>query len=81
MANSKQDHRPRAYNPEERAVIDVHKATYLKATSPAERKVIAQHVLVDIFNHWSERGIIVNNVDITIRTKVCAIGTDHIWGN
>ena len=74
MVNSRGDHRQRAYNTEERAVIDVHKATYLQATSPAERKQIAKEILADLFNHWSQKGILFTEVDITIRTKVFLIG-------
>ena len=74
MVNSRGDHRQRAYNTEERAVIDVHKATYLQATSPAERKQIAKEILADLFNHWSQKGILLEDVDISIRTKVFLIG-------
>lgn len=73
MVNSRGDHRQRAYNTEERAVIDVHKVTYLQATSPAERKQIAKEILADLFNHWSQKGILFTEVDITIRTKVFII--------
>jgi hypothetical protein len=65
--------RQRAYNTEERAVIDVHKVAYLQATSPAERKQIAQEILADLFNHWSQKGLLFTEVDITIRTKVSLI--------
>jgi len=74
MVNSRGDHRQRAYNTEERAVIDVHKATYLQATSLAERKQIAKVILADLFNHWSQKGILLEDVDISIRTKVFLIG-------
>jgi hypothetical protein len=73
MVNSRGDHRQRVYNTEERAVIDVHKATYLQATSPAERKQIAKEILADLFNHWSQKGILLEDVDISIRTKVFLI--------
>jgi hypothetical protein len=73
MVNSRGDHRQRAYNTKERAVIDVHKATYLQATSPAERKQIAKEILADLFNHWSQKGILFEDVDISIRTKVFLI--------
>ena len=74
MVNSRGDHQQCAYNTEERAVIDVHKATYLQATSPAERKQIAKEILADLFNHWSQKGILLEDVDISIRTKVFLIG-------
>ena len=54
-------------------MIDVHKPTYLQATSPAERKQIAKEILADLFNHWSQKGILLTEVDITIRTKVFLI--------
>jgi len=55
-------------------VIDVHKVTYLQVTSPAERKQIAKQILADLFNHWSQKGILFSEVDVTIRTKVFLIG-------
>lgn len=70
--NSGRD-RARAYNTEERAIIDVRKAAYLQATSPPERKLIAQEVLADLFTHWSEKGLVCTSVERAIRTKVFVI--------
>ena len=76
--NSRGDYRQRAYNTKEHAVINVHKVGYLQATSPAERKQIAQEILANLFNHWSQKGLLFTEVDITIRTKVflISIGID-----
>ena len=73
MVNSSGDHWQHAYNTKEHAVINVHKVTYLQATSLAERKQIAKEVLADLFNHWSQKGLLFTEVDMTIRTKVFLI--------
>jgi hypothetical protein len=72
------DRRQALYNAEERAVIDAHKDDYLKATSPPERKTIAQNLLADIFNHWTEKGIDLSNR--TERQQVCWIGIGTYLG-
>jgi len=60
-------------------VIDVHKATYLQATSPAERKQITQEILADLFNHWSQTGILFSEVDVTIKTKALVAWIQNNW--
>ena len=78
IMNSRGDYQQHAYNTEEHAVINVHKVAYLQVTSPAERKQIAQENLANLFNHWSQKGLLFTEVDITIRTKVflISIGID-----
>ena len=68
------ERRQRLYSSEERAVIDVHKAEYLKTTSAKERQQLAQaKILPAIFNFWIKiKGIKI--VDVTPRTKVCPVG-------
>jgi hypothetical protein len=72
------DRRQALYNSEERAVIDAHKDHYLKATSPPERKKIAQEVLADLFNHWTEKDVdLTNRIE---RQQVCRIGIGSYLG-
>ncbi len=69
------DRRQPLYGTDERAVIDIHKAQYLKASSPAERKQIAKNVLAALFNHWSEKGINITDHDDRTKVFAFAIGT------
>lgn len=49
------------YTAEERAVFNPYKTQYLAATSPGERKRIAQHhILPSIFNYWNKTGIVID---------------------
>lgn len=57
-------------------MIDVYKPTYLTGTSAEERRTVAKHVLVDLFNYWREMGLQFTPVEISIRTKVFVIDTD-----
>jgi hypothetical protein len=77
MANFMGNQRKRAYNTEEREIIDVYKPTYLKAATAGERKGIAQQVLVDIFNYWSKKGLQFTSIEVNIKTKVCGSGTSR----
>ncbi|KAF8814631.1 hypothetical protein BYT27DRAFT_7249670 [Phlegmacium glaucopus] len=62
----------RIYNAQERAVIDVFKAQYLEATSPAGRKTIAQvHIFLALFNHWIGVGQVVDDKEMKLWTVAC----------
>ena len=75
MVNIQGDQCQCAYNTEEHAVINVHKASYLEMTSAGDRKTVTQKVLVDIFNHWYEKEMIFTDIETTIRTKVCEVSS------
>jgi hypothetical protein len=63
--------RPRVYDIEERKVIDVYKADYMKTTSPGERRSMAQGLIFPkLFTYWSENGITLTQEEIDIRTDV-----------
>ena len=74
MVNIQDDQCQHAYNLAKCAVIDVHKAIYLQAESPADCKKIMQQVLVDIFNNWLKEGVSFTDLDLSIRTKVFVFG-------
>ncbi|KAF8801933.1 hypothetical protein BYT27DRAFT_7113986 [Phlegmacium glaucopus] len=70
----------RIYNAQERAVIDVFKAQYLEATSPAERKMIAQvHILPALFNHWISVGQVVGDKEMKLRTVELISWLRNVW--
>jgi hypothetical protein len=51
------DHLEPVYNKDERICIDPHKTEYLKATSPAARKIIVQaKILPSLFEYWARIG-------------------------
>jgi hypothetical protein len=61
----------RVYNEQERAAIDPFKADYLKATTPAGRKIIAQvHIFPALFNHWANDGVDLNDNEMKTRSDV-----------
>ena len=61
-------HRKPVYTATERAILDPHKEDYQRASTVAERKIIAQEVLASIFNYWSAQGVDLH--DKEERTKV-----------
>lgn len=67
----------RVYNSQERSAIDPFKSDYLKATTPAGRKLIAQvHIFPALFNHWASVGIDLNDDEMKTRSDVSLI---HIY--
>jgi hypothetical protein len=63
--------RPRVYNQQERDVIDPFKADYMKTTTPAERKTLAQgHIFPALFTYWSSIGRDLSPAQIDIRSEV-----------
>lgn len=63
--------RPRVYNDEERKVIDPFKEEYMKTTSPAERKALAQGLIFPaLFTYWSSIGVDLNTEEFDIRMEV-----------
>lgn len=58
---AKADRHGSLYTREERAIIDPYKTQYIQATSPGERKRIAQHhILPKIFTYWQGKGIVID---------------------
>jgi hypothetical protein len=63
--------RRRAYNEDERLVINKFKEDYMKSTSPAERKTIAQvKIFPAIFEYWSSIGVDLNPAEQDKRSQV-----------
>jgi hypothetical protein len=72
-------HNHRMYNAEERAVIDPFKSEYLNATTPAERKSIAQlQIFLKLFNHWHDNGEKFSEDEMKKRSGVSE--TFNFWG-
>lgn len=66
--------RKKVYNDDERKVIDPFKDDYMKATTPAERKSIAQNLIFPaLFSHWSEIGLDLNPEEENTRSDVSSI--------
>jgi len=70
--------RQRVYGPDEHGVIDVHKEDYIKAPSAEQRKQIAQQVLADLFNHWSQQGIHITDRETRTKVSWIGIGSDAV---
>jgi len=49
--------RKAVYTAAERAILDPYKEEYQRASTVSERKLVAQDVLVEIFNYWSDQGV------------------------
>jgi hypothetical protein len=63
--------RDSVYSDEEQKVINKHKDKYLSATSPSQRKSIAQlEMFPDLFNYWKAKGIIYDKMDTRIKSNV-----------
>jgi len=45
------------YTAAEHAILDPYKEEYQRASTVSERKLVAQDVLVEIFNYWSDQGV------------------------
>jgi hypothetical protein len=72
MSNNAYGRTTRVYNKEERAVIDQYKTQYLEATSPLQRKDIAQmQIFPSLFNYWTSIGEVVNSDEQKLRSDVC----------
>ena len=55
--NFEDQRQPLVYTREERTVLDKYKDKYMSATTPTERKTIAQlDIFPDLFNHWKKEG-------------------------
>ena len=51
------------YTEDEKKVIEIYKEEYRKTTSTAERHIlIRNHILVDIFNFWYDKGIVTTSI-------------------
>jgi len=69
--NLEEDDTDSVYSDEELKVINKHKEKYLNATSPSQRKSIAQlEMFPDLFNYWKENGIIYDKKDTRIKSNV-----------
>lgn len=63
--------RPRFYNEAERNVINPFKVDYMKTTTPAERKAIAQiEIFPALFTYWSSIGLVISPAEQDRRTEV-----------
>lgn len=61
----------RVYSEEEHKVIDKYREKYMAATSPTERKTIAElEMFPELFNYWRESGLIFNKKETLVKTKV-----------
>lgn len=59
------------YSEEELKVIHKYKDKYFDATSPSQRKTVAQlEMFPDLFNYWKANGIIYDNKDLRIKSNV-----------
>ena len=62
------------YTREERAVLGKYKDEYKNQTTPEKRdSLLTNHILVDIFNHWYNNGVIEANIpedEVLVRVKV-----------
>ena len=66
--------RKKVYEDDERDVINPFKDDYMKATTPAERKSIAQNLIFPaLFSHWSEIGVDLNPEEENRRSEVSRI--------
>ena len=66
------------YTAAERAILDPHKEEYQHASTVTERKIVAQDILVSIFNYWSAQGVDLS--DDQERTRVrydCLLSYPH----
>jgi hypothetical protein len=62
---------PRIYDKPERKLIDQHKARYMNATSPSERRTIAiTDIFPKLFNYWADLGKVLSDEEETIKTNV-----------
>lgn len=51
------------YNEDEKKVLEIYKDEYRKTTTTPERhNIIRNHILVDIFNFWYEKGIVTPSI-------------------
>ena len=63
--------RKAVYNTAERALLDPHKENYQRASTPEERKYVAQEALASLFNYWASLGInLEDRNEKETRTKV-----------
>jgi hypothetical protein len=63
--------RPLVYNEEERKVIDPYKDAYMKSTSPAQRRTIAQvDIFPKLFTYWSKIGLVLTDEEENSRSAV-----------
>ena len=62
------------YSREERAVLGKYKDNYKNLTRPEDRdSLLTNHILVDIFNHWYNKGEVEANIqedEVSVRVKV-----------
>jgi hypothetical protein len=67
----------RVYDEHERGIIEPFKIDYMKTTTPAERKSLAQaFIFPALFNYWASIGIELNDEEISRRSDV-----SNIFGN
>ena len=51
------------YTEDEKKVLEIYKEEYKKTTSTSERhNLIRNHILVDIFNFWYDKGIVTPSI-------------------
>ena len=63
--------RPRSYNKNERELMDKFKEEYMKTTTPAERKMIAQvRIFPALFTYWSSIGVDLSTKEMDRRSDV-----------
>ena len=62
----------RVYSAKERKVIDKFKEKYMEATSPTQRKNIAQlEMFPALFNYWKAQGKIYDRQATRVKSNVC----------
>jgi len=51
------------YTEEEKKILEIHKEEYKKTTTTTERhNLLRNHILVNIFNYWYEKGIVTPSI-------------------
>ena len=61
----------RVYNEQERAAIDIFKDRYMEATTPANRKTLAQlEIFPSLFNYWKSLGKVYSKRKIQKKSDV-----------
>lgn len=64
----------RVYDEHELAAIHTFKDKYLEATTPAERKTIAQiDIFPGLFNYWKSIGKVYKKKETRMRSEVCVL--------
>ena len=66
------------YTAAECAILDPHKEEYQHASTVTERKIVAQDILVSLFNYWSAQGVDLSDDQEQTRVRYdCLLSYPH----